>query len=168
MSRVSMKTKADRPILQSWDDVDGAIREYGELTLQIEELEAEYTRRINQLKEELDSRAAPLVQHRERLAKDVEQFVRHHWDELDGRSRTLTFGEVGLRRATSIVIRKVADTLALLKERGLKHCINVKESPNRDVMAQLTDDELKAVGARRKVEDVFWFEWSREKISKAS
>lgn len=168
MARVSVKAAQQRSALQSWEDVDQALRQYGELTLEIEALEAEYTRRINQLREELEAKAGPLVQTRNQLAKEMEQFVRHRWDELDGRSRQLTHGEVGLRRATSIVIRKVADTLAALKERGLHHCINVKETPNKDVMAQLTDEELKAVGARRKIEDVFWFDWNRESVSKSA
>lgn len=168
MARVTVKAAPQRSTLRGWDDVDSALRQYGELSMQIEALEAEYTRRINQLREELQAKTAPLVQTREQLAKEMEQFVRDHWDELNGRSRVLTYGEVGLRRATSIVIRKVAETLAALKERGLHHCIIVKETPNKDVMAQLTDEELKAVGARRKVEDVFWFDWNRETVSRSA
>ena len=43
-------------------------------------------------------------------------------------------------------------------------CIAVKETINRDILRTYPDDVLISVGARKKVEDVFWIEPDYERL----
>ena len=52
-----------------------------------------------------------------------------------------------------------------MKENGLTGCINIRESVNKDELRKQTDDVISAVGAVKKVEDVFWYEPDFEKLN---
>lgn len=151
-------------ILQSWDEVNEHLREMGEIDLRIEEINADLTRRTNELKADAEEQAQPLIARRKRLEGEIQEFVAAHRDELQGKSRQLNFGRTGFRRATSIVLRNVNRMIELLKERHMHDCIIVKESVNRTALERYSDETLKAVGATRRSKENFFIEIDREKI----
>lgn len=62
----------------------------------------------------------------------------------------MTFGQLGFRQSTSIIVRKAAAVIKALKENGLTGCINIRESVNKDELRKQTDDVISAVGAVKK------------------
>jgi hypothetical protein len=45
-------------------------------------------------------------------------------------------------------------------------CINIKETINKERLGEYPDEVIAAVGAGKKVEDVFWYEVDREKLTR--
>jgi len=82
-------------------------------------------------------------------------------DEIDAllsdkKTIELTFGLFGYRQSTSISVKR--DTLELLKKHGLEEAIVTKETPNKEVMRDWSEEKLALVDAKRVVEDKFWVE----------
>ena len=74
----------------------------------------------------------------------------------DKKTIELTFGQFGFRQSTSISVKK--NTLDLLKEHGFREAIKVKESVNKDILRDWSDERLALVNAKRVVKDSFWVE----------
>jgi phage host-nuclease inhibitor protein Gam len=145
--------------LKSWAEVDDTLREIGRIDLEIESMEAEYNRKITDLKEELANQAQPL---QERLVKE---FAETHKDGLDGKkSRELNFGRIGFRQSTKVILRNVKAIIAALKARGMTDCIVIKEEVSKDTLKKYDPATVEAVGAKIKTEDVFWYEVNRDKL----
>jgi phage host-nuclease inhibitor protein Gam len=82
----------------------------------------------------------------------------------DRKSVDLSFGTFGYRKSTSISVKRT--TLDLLKDLHLDKFIRLKEEPDKDAMAVMTDEELAQVDAVRKVKDAFFCEANKEEINK--
>ncbi|MBE3574562.1 MAG: host-nuclease inhibitor Gam family protein [Firmicutes bacterium] len=152
------------PSLKSWEEVDMNLKDICEIELQVEALEAELTQKISDLRLEKEMQAKPLLERKEKLGLEIKDFVERHLDELNGRSRVLNFGTVGLRRTTSILLRNVKAVLEALKARGMKDCIITKESVSKDALKEYPDEVLASIGVRRKTEDVIWYETDRARL----
>ena len=101
-----MAKKKTEPGLKNWDDVDGAIRWIGELDINLQKIEGNLNEEINTLKEVAKNGAAVLIDIRDRLTAQVEEFCEERKAEfLERRSRKLIFGTVAFRVTESIRIR---------------------------------------------------------------
>lgn len=150
--------------LKSWDEVDLNLKEIGEIDLQVEAAEAELTKQTSDLRLEKELAVKPLLERKEKLALEIKDFTERHREELKGKSRVLNFGTVGFRQTTSIILRNVKAVLEALKAKGMHECITVKESVSKEALKEYPDEALLAIGARKKVEDVFWLEPDRETL----
>lgn len=151
--------------LKSWTEVDDVLREIGRIDLEIESMEAEYNRKITDLKEELANQAQPLQERKAFLERLVKEFAETHKDGLDGKkSRELNFGRIGFRQSTKVILRNVKAIIAALKARGMTDCIVIKEEVSKDTLKKYDPATVEAVGAKIKTEDVFWYEVNRDKL----
>lgn len=151
--------------LKSWAEVDDTLREIGRIDLEIESMEAEYNRKITDLKEELANQAQPLQERKAFLERLVKEFAETHKDGLDGKkSRELNFGRIGFRQSTKVILRNVKAIIAALKARGMTDCIVIKEEVSKDTLKKYDPATVEAVGAKIKTEDVFWYEVNRDKL----
>lgn len=151
--------------LKSWTEVDDTLREIGRIDLEIESMEAEYNRKITDLKEELANQAQPLQERKAFLERLVKEFAETHRDGLDGKkSRELNFGRIGFRQSTKLILRNVKAIIAALKARGMTDCIVIKEQVSKDTLKKYDPATVEAVGAKIKTEDVFWYEVNRDKL----
>lgn len=150
--------------LRSWEEVNEHLRAIGEIELEVEAINAELTRRVNELKAQADEQAQPLLARKKRLEGEVEEFVRARVGELSGKSRQLTFGKVGFRTVSSLVLRNVNRMIEALKARGMLECISLKETVNKTALERYSDETLQAVGARRVSKEQFYIEVDRERI----
>lgn len=160
MPRVRMEGTA----LRSWDDVNLNLKEIGECELAIEAIEADMNAKIHDLKLDAEMKARPYQDRIKKLAAEIKEFAEANRDDLKGKTKQLNFGPVGFRRSTKILLKNVKATIKALKARGMTDCIIVKESVSKDNLKSYPDDVIAAVGAVKKVEDVFWYEVDREKI----
>ncbi|MDA8085810.1 MAG: host-nuclease inhibitor Gam family protein [Nitrospiraceae bacterium] len=151
--------------LRTWQDVDDVLRGIGGIDLKLQAIEAEMNGAIMAAKDKAKKQAAFLLEQKAPLEASVKIFAEEHRDDLGAKkSMALNFGTVSFRQSTKIMIRNVKRTLVLLKDKGFAWCVRTKEEPDKDQMKDLSDEELKSVGASRKAEDVFGYEVAYEKL----
>lgn len=164
MARVRI---TDEVVLQSWDDVDLHLKEIAECEMAVERIEARMNEKIQDVKLEAELEARPIKERIEKLGREVKDFVELNRSEIKGKTKVLNFGKTGFRQSTKIIIKSVQAVLNALKARRMDDCIIVKESVNKDRLREYPDEVIAAVGAGKKVEDVFWYEVDRERLKDA-
>ncbi len=151
--------------LQSWEDVDEALRNIGVIDRELSLIEASQNEAIDQVKKETRDKAAPFLTRKDGLETAIKEFCDANRAEFTRvKTRSLPFGEVGYRLSTKIMIKKVADTLQALKDLALTTCIRSKEEPDKEAMKSLTDETLAQVGAARKTENIFGYTVNQERL----
>jgi phage host-nuclease inhibitor protein Gam len=162
------RKRFDDPVLKSWDEVDLHMKEVGEIDLELLNVEGKMNQKISDAKLEAELEVKPLKDRKERLAREVKDFVENHRVEINGKTKRMNFGQLGFRQSTKVVIpkdqAKVQAIIAALKAKNMLDCVNTKEDVNKDILRTYSDEVIAAVGARKKVEDVFWLEPDYEKI----
>jgi phage host-nuclease inhibitor protein Gam len=163
MAKKSNRVKSDNKLIAvtGWRHADELLRQMAKAQLTIQAAESEATETVNEARACLAIAAKPHHEQIKTLTLSLEAFAAHHRADFgDKKSRDLTFGVLGWRLSTSIRVKKDA-TLELLKQvfkRKAKPFIHVKETPDKEAMAKLTDEQLAAVKARRVVKDDFFVE----------
>lgn len=162
------RKRIEGTIFDSFDDVDAALREIGELDREIGLLEAAHNEEIDRIKQQTKDLAAPLHDKKASLELAIKEYCESNRIEFAKvKTKQLTFGEVGFRLSTKIMIKRVAETLQALKDLNLNHCIRTKEEPDKETMKALPDETLAEVGAARKMENIFGYTLNVERIREA-
>ena len=152
--------------LESWQEVDRCLAEIGRIDRELGLLEVAQQEGIDQIKADTKFAAEPLQNKKLGLEVAIKAFAESNRAEfVKVKTRELTFGTVGFRLSTSVVIKRIGDTVQALKDLGLKDCLLVKETPNKDAMRALPLETLHAVGAALKKEDAFGYEIKREMLA---
>lgn len=152
------------PRLKTWDDAAYTLKEIGELQIEINDITNRMNAQISDIKADADLRCKPLLDRIARLEADLKEFAEAHRTDIPGKTKKLTFGSLGFRASTKIIIRNVKATLAALAARGMTDCIKVKESIDKTKLEAYSDADLAAVGAMRKQQDCFWYEVDYEQV----
>lgn len=164
---MARRVRMEGTALQSWDEVNLNLKEIAECELDLEAIEADMNVKIQDLKLEAELKAKPLQEKIEKLAIQVKEYTEENRSDIKGKTMKLNFGQCGFRQSTKITLSSVQATLKALKAKGMTNCIITKESVNKEILRDYPDDIIASVGARKKVEDTFWFETDREKLIKA-
>lgn len=155
MKRVRMEGSE----LKNWEDVNEALRLIAEAQNEIAMVEAGMNVQIDTIKrtyEEKIQEYKKQIKQQELLIKD---FTTDKKDQLDGRTKDLTFGKVGFRKSTRLQLPKALDkVIASLRKKGMDDCISVRETVNKDILRQYGEQQILDVGGSLKVEDAFWYE----------
>lgn len=155
--------------LGSWDDCDEALHEIGELDREIGLLESSQNEWIDRCKKETKEAAAPLHDRKAALELSLKEYCEANRGEFAKvKTKVLTFGSVGFRISTKVIVKRVADTLQALKDLGLSACIRVKEELDKEAMKNLSTETLAEVGASLKTENAFGYEINVEKLKEAA
>jgi len=155
--------------LNSWDEVDRCLAEIARIDRELGLLEAAQAEQIDAIKASTKASAEPLQNKKlgiELAIKDYAEANRAEFIKI--KTKELTFGSVGFRLSSRVVIKRVADTLQALKALGLTGCIRVKEECDKDAMKNLPTETLHAAGATLKTEDAFGYEVKREELAEAA
>jgi phage host-nuclease inhibitor protein Gam len=155
--------------INSWSDVDNAVKKIGELDIAITQIEGETTIKTNEIKEAAKVQAQPLNDERDALVKLVEAYCECNKAEFaKKRSRELVFGTVAYRLVKSVSIPRAAHKLEALiksiKAFGFINCLRSVETVDKDAVAELADGDLVKLGIKRTVRDSFRIEPNMEKI----
>jgi phage host-nuclease inhibitor protein Gam len=152
--------------LVTYDDADNALRKIGELDREISLIETAGNEAIDRIKAETKAAVEPVAAIKSVLERQLKEFAEaRRVDFASTRTRELTFGSIGFRRSTSVVIKKVGDTLAALKALGLATCIRTKGEPDKEAMKELDSETLASVGAALQTKDTFGYEINRQRIA---
>ncbi len=102
---MARKRVIEAPSLKTWEDVNDALRQIAEAQIAIGDIESDMQKQIIGAQKVAEEQTKPYRDSVSRLEREIKAFVTDHRDELGkGKSRTLTFGEVGFRLSTSITL----------------------------------------------------------------
>jgi len=149
----------DTPALESLTEVDGTLRELGEIQRDLLIIEAAAQETVDAAKAKAKAEGTALIAKRKSLEAALEQYAIHHSDNFKKRrSRKLTFGKIGFRKGTGMFKTlkgwNWTQVLADLKRRRRSEFIRTKEETNREALEaafrekKLTDDQLAAFGLK--------------------
>ncbi len=151
---------------ESWDEVDTALKQIGEIDRELSMIEAAQNEQIDQVKTQAKSTMAPLADRKAGLELAIRDYAEANRAEFASvKTKILTFGSVGFRLSTKVLVKRVGDTLQSLKDLGLSACIRVKEEIDKEAMKNLDKETLANVGAALKSENVFGYEINLEKLA---
>lgn len=155
--------------LESWNDVDACLRAIGEVDREIGLLEAAQQEQIDAVKAATKAAAEPLQAKKAGLELAIQQYAEANRGEfIKAKTKELTFGFVGFRLSTRVVIKNIANTLQALRDFKLDGCIRATYAPDKEAMKNLPLEQLHACGAQLKQEDAFGYEIKRDAIVEAA
>ncbi len=145
-------------------DVNIALKQIGDLQRRIRQANDELNKRIAEATANIEAAIAPLMKQVQALEGGMKVFAETRRAEIFGKAKTrkLDYGEISYRQSTKIAVTKA--TLALLIEGRYDEAINVKKTVDKEELENWTDEELKAVKARRDKKDVFGYKLKEEAI----
>ena len=166
---MARKRVIETPRLQSWEDVNDALRQLAEAQIALSDIESDMQKQIIGAQKAAEERSRPIKDAQSRLEREIKAYVTEHREEMGkAKSMTLTFGEVGFRQATSISLprgkEKVEEIIRRLKSRNMMDCIVVEEKVSKEVLKKYGEDTVNAVGATWKQNDVFGYEVNIAKL----
>ena len=77
-----MARKIEIKEYRDWQDVDNALRRMGEIDIKLSDLEGKMTLKINEIREEFDTKAEGLKAERKKLEAEITAFVEIRKDEF--------------------------------------------------------------------------------------
>lgn len=155
--------------LDSWEEVDTCLLEIAAVNRDLQLIESAGNERIEGIKQAMKEGGQPLLDKKAGLELAIKEYCEANRMEFAKvKTKALTFGEVGFRLSTKIMIKRVAETLQALKDLSLFNCVRIKEEPDKEAMKALTDETLAEVGAGRKVENVFGYSINTETLKEAA
>ena len=164
-----MPPKRKESELKTWEEVDNAMKELGELQIKKEKLEGEQTLKINQIKDETLQKAAGLDERISKLKKEIERFAEEHRaDFSQKRSKNLNFGKIFFRYTESISAKCIATAISALKALNLDSFIRVKEELDKDQLKTLDAKTLARCGITLKQVDKITIEPDYVKLAAAN
>ena len=147
--------------INSWEDVNKALKLKGECELTLDTLEAEMNMKINDVKLETEKLSKPLKEKVKELEEQIKDFTEENKAEIEGRTKILGFR---LSSNVSVPTKKLSKIIENLRKFGMENCIKVSESVNKDILGTYSDKDIAKVGATKKAEDKFWCEADKERI----
>ncbi len=161
MKRVRM----EEPHLKNWEDVNEALRLIAEAQNEIAMVEAGMNVQIDTIKMTYEEK---ILEYKKQIKQQellIKEYTTDKKDQLDGKTKDLTFGKVGFRKSTKLQLPKALDrVIAALRKKGMDDCISVKETVNKDILKQYDEQQILDVGGSLKVEDAFWYETKQENL----
>lgn len=167
MARIRIE---ESPKLASWDEVNLSLAEIGEHKRDIEAIEAEMQKAIDDAKLAAEMQARPHQEAIKRLEAGMIGYVDDHRDEMDGKkTKDLNFGQVGYRKSTKVMLpkgaAKIAEIIAKLKARRMTDCIITKpETIDKDALKKYPANDIVDCGVGLDVQDTFWYQVDKEKL----
>ena len=159
-SKKRLKSNAMLIPIPDWDKADQVVRSLGLLQNDVSLHELACAERIDAAKRDMQAATAPLHELIDQHVKSLEAFCGANRQAFGKQqSKKLQFGKVGFRRSVAISIKKT--TLELIKFAfGVSYTdyVNVKESPDKTALAELPDERLEVIDAKREEKETFFVE----------
>ncbi len=152
--------------VRSLEEANEALLQIAQRRIELRRIDADAEDAINAIKEEANKKAAPIQKEIDHYEKGLTAYVEMSREDIftDKKSVELNFGIIGYRKSTRISISR-KDTLDLLKKFKMFDAIKVKETPNKDILADYSDEQLEKVKASRVSDDKFWYEVKEEEVT---
>lgn len=163
------RKRVTEPQLKNWEQVDECLRVMSGAENQISMIEAEMNAAIAEAKREAEEKAAQYKEIIKQNEGKIKEFTTASKEELKGKSRKLTFGSVGFRQSTKLLLPSdTAEVILRLRENGMVDCINVKETINKDTVKSYPEEEILKIGGYLQRRDSFWYETDKDSLAEAA
>lgn len=160
------RKKVTEPQLKSWEEVDQCLKTVSDAENEILKIEAEMNQGISKLKKQAEEAAK---QHKEAIKANegkIKEFTTIHKDELKGKSKPLTFGTVGFRLSTKLLLpSEINEVIAKLREHGMCDCIIVNEKVDKEAVKKYAEKDILEVGGYLQKTDTFWYETDKDALA---
>jgi len=167
MARV--KPTAAIVAMKDLGDVNTGLKQIGGLQRKIRQLNDDLNNGIAVITAAAEELIAPLMKQIQALEGGMKVYAETNREAIfgkKGKTRKLDYGEISYRVSTKIAITKA--TLGLLIEGRYDEAINVKKTVDKEGLENWTDEELKAIKAKRESEDIFGYKLKEEAIKDKS
>lgn len=160
-----MRKRVTDQVLQSWDDVNEALKSIGRAERAIAAIEADMNGRISEAKAAAKAQTKEHEDSKKLQEMRIQQYVSAHKSELKGKSCKLAHGTVGFRLSTKLVLPKeIKPIIEALKKNGMMDCLNQTVTVNKDILKTYSEEQIIEVGGSLKKEDTFWYEVDRDSV----
>lgn len=141
-------------IYKSWEEVNSALKELGELNILKQKLEGEQTVKINEIKAKTLENAGIIKKQIDEIEKNIAKYAEQNKSEfLKTRNKKLTFGTISFRLAKSIACTCKEEAIKALKALNLDFCLRIKEEIDKDKCLEVDEKILLKAGISIKSED---------------
>lgn len=162
------RKRVTEPQLTSWEQVDECLKIMGDAENQITVIEAEMNAAIAAAKKEAEEKAAQYKEMIKQNEGKIKEYTTINKEELKGKSRQLTFGTVGFRQSTKLLLPSdTAEVILKLRANGMADCINVKETINKDTVKSYPEADILNIGGYLQKTDTFWYETDKDSLAEA-
>jgi phage host-nuclease inhibitor protein Gam len=150
--------------IKTWAGADEAIQYIGLLQIKRDRLEGKMNEKLIAIKDEAYPKISELDQEILNVREGLEAWCSSHRAEMQqpkqggGLTWKGAFGRAAFRKcppSITFIVKNVQKVLAALKARKLTNCVRMVEEPNKEAMALLDEETLRAVGAKRGAEEKF-------------
>ena len=162
-----MAKKKEKSNFTSWEQVGNALCEITKINNRVKAAEVQMERDKLVIMNAYEQKVRDDLAHKEQLEKDMKLYTEEHIDEFkDVKTKKFTYGSVGFRKSTKVVIRNVKAILGALKQNKMLDCIttNITESINKTKLGEYDDAALLKVGAKRKESEKYFYEVPEESL----
>lgn len=162
------RKRVTEPQLKSWEEVDECLKIMSDAENQLSVITAQMNAAIAEAKKAAEEQAA---EYKERIKQNegkIKEFTTIRKEDLKGKSKQLTFGTVGFRQSTKLLLPSdTAEVILKLRENGMADCINVKETINKDTVKSYPEEEILRIGGYLQRSDSFWYETDKDTLAEA-
>ncbi len=161
------RKRMEEPALKSWEEVDSMLKQIREAEIALTDISTTAEKLILDIKQQAEEDAQQYKDKIKQYELQVKEFTTVHRDEmLPAKSKEMTFGQVGFRMSTKVILpKKVERVIAKLKKLGMGDCIITKETVDKDILKTYDEKTILEVGGTLKKSDAFWYETKQEKIA---
>lgn len=160
------RKRVTEPQLKNWEEVDQCLKEIADAENEITSIVAEMNKKITEIKKSADDESK---RHKEIIKQNegkIKEYSTIHKEEMKGKSKLLTFGKVGFRLSTKLLLPSaVTDVISKLRENGMFDCINVKETVDKDAIKNYSEEDIIKIGGYLQKNDTFWYETDKEALA---
>lgn len=163
------RKRVTEPQLTSWEQVDECLKVMSDAENQISVIMAQMNTAIAQIKSDAEEKA---VQFKETIKQNegkIKEFTTIRKEDLNGKSKQLTFGTVGFRQSTKLLLPSdTAEVIVKLRENGMADCVSVKETINKDTVKSYPEEDILRIGGYLQRTDTFWYETDKDRLAEAA
>lgn len=124
--------------LQTWDEVNEAMRRLGELSIEKQKAEGEATIQINEIKAHAEAVANVIQEEIKKIEKDIERYAKENKEAFaKTRNKKLNFGRISFKATKSVSCPFTESAIKILKQFGLDNCIRTKEELDKEAIKEL-------------------------------
>lgn len=161
------RKRMEEPALKSWEEVDSTLKQIREAEIALTDISTTAEKLILDIKQQAEEDAQQYKDKIKQYELQVKEFTTVHRDEmLPAKSKEMTFGQVGFRMSTKVILpKKLERVIAKLKKLGMGDCIITKETVDKDILKTYAETTILEVGGTLKKTDAFWYETKQEKVA---
>ena len=156
--------------VKTLSDANQALEVMADIQRKIETEEIRLNKKIDAAKACAVSNTAQLHNQLQAMENGLQAFAEYNKPQIFKQKRSifLNFGVIGFRKSTQLkpmpktTWQKVVE---LLNSQGLTSGIRVRESVNKEVLNEWSDEKLEKVSVKRHETDTFWYEIKEDELS---